>query len=93
MPTYTFKLKIEKEKSTLFLFENGVVKTEKEWLEGRDMGKRLFEAMEELLAKNHLQPEEVSDFMVDSEIPEYCTSARIAETVKRAYVFSAASLK
>jgi hypothetical protein len=89
---YIFHLRIEKEMSTLSLFENGVVKAKKEWPEGRDMGRRLFEAMEELLEKNNLKPEQVSDFMVDSKIPEYCTSVRIAETVKRAYVFGATSL-
>jgi tRNA A37 threonylcarbamoyladenosine modification protein TsaB len=92
MQTYTFKLNIKKEKSTLSLFENGVVKTEKEWPEGRDTGRRLFIAIAELLKKNHLQPEQINDFTVDSEMPENYTSARIAETVKRMYVFGVASL-
>lgn len=64
-----------------------------EWLEGRDMGKRLFEAITELLEKNNLKPKDVGDFVINSEVPENYTSARIAETVKRAYVFGVKNLQ
>lgn len=84
---YTFHLKIEKEKSKLSLLEDGEEKGAREWQEGRDMGRRLFEGIAGLLKENNLKPKEVSDFVVDSEMPEGYTSMRIAETVKRVYTF------
>jgi len=85
---YTFHLKIEKEKSKLSLLENGKEKASCEWPEGRDMGRRLFEGMAGLLKENNLQPQDVNDFVVDSEMPEGYTSMRIAETVKKVYAFA-----
>lgn len=65
----------------------------KEWPERRDMGRRLFGAIAELLEKNHLKPEQVSDFIVDSEMPDNYTSIRIAETVQKVYTFGVTSLR
>lgn len=90
---YIFKLKIEKEKFNLSLLKDGVAQMEKEWPEGQDMGKRLFEAIEKLISENNLKPEQVSDFVIDSEMPENYTSVRIAETVKKAYVFGVNNLQ
>ncbi len=89
---YTFKLLVGKEKTKLALFNESKETDSIEWTEGRDMGKRLLQAIEELLKKNHLQPEDVSDFAVTSEVSENYTSVRIAETVQKTYMFSAASL-
>jgi len=85
---YTFKLVITKKRSILALLKDGGVLAEKSWQEGRDMGRRLFEGMEELLKENDLKPIDVSDFVVDSEMPEGYTSMRIAETVKKVYQFA-----
>lgn len=82
-----FRLKVEKEKSKLSLLDGGKETASREWQEGRDMGRRLFEGIAQLLKENNLQPTEVSDFVVDSEMPENYTSVRIAETVKRVYAF------
>jgi tRNA A37 threonylcarbamoyladenosine modification protein TsaB len=91
--SYTFKLFIEKEKSKLSLRDGDKEVAAEEWPEDRDMGRRLFEAIKELLEKNHLQPEQVSDFVVDSEMPDNYTSMRIAETVKKVYAFGATFLR
>jgi tRNA A37 threonylcarbamoyladenosine modification protein TsaB len=84
---YVFKLELHKESSTLSLSKDGAVVKEKTWPEGRDMGKRLFESLAELLKEEGIKPEEVSDFLVESELPEVYTSTRIAETVKKVYAF------
>lgn len=89
---YAFHLKIEKEKSALSLMKAGAVMASREWPEERDMGRRLFEAIAELLEKNHLEPEQVSDFVVASAMPDNYTSMRIAETVKKVYAFGIASV-
>lgn len=90
---YTFHLKIEKEKSSLSLMKEGDVTAVKEWSEDRDMGRRLFQAIAELLAENNLSPEQVSDFIVESEMPDNYTSMRIAETVKKVYAFGVTFLR
>lgn len=89
---YTFKLVITKEQSKLSLLKDEQVLAEKKWNEGRDMGRRLFEGIAELLKENDLKAEDVSDFVVDSEMPENYTSMRIAETVKKVYAFGVARL-
>lgn len=84
---YTFRLKLEKEKSKLSLLSDGKEVAAREWPEARDMGARLFEAMPELLKEQNLKPEAVEDFVVESELPDVYTSSRIAETVKKVYSF------
>lgn len=88
---YTFKLTITKDQSKLLLLEDGKKKASREWQEGRDMGRRLFEGIAGLLKENNLKAEEVSDFVVDSDMPEGFTSMRIAETVKKVYAFAVKS--
>ncbi|MDP3957792.1 MAG: hypothetical protein Q8Q10_04835 [bacterium] len=85
---YIFKLVITKEQSKLTLLKDEQVLAEKKWQEGRDMGRRLFEGIAGLLKENNLQPQEVSDFVVDSDMPEGYTSMRIAETVRKVYEFA-----
>lgn len=89
---HTFHLKIEKEKSHLSLMKDDNALAAEEWPEDRDMGRRLFTAIAELLEQNSLKPEQVSDFIVDSEMPDNYTSMRIAETVKKVYAFGATLL-
>ena len=88
---YTLHLKIEKEKSRLSLLEDGKEVAGKEWQEGRDMGRRLFEGIVSLLKENNLKPTDVSDFVVNGDMPEGYTSMRIAETVRKVYTFGVAS--
>ncbi len=87
MSMHTFHLKIEKEKSSLSLMQGSEAVAVREWPEERDMGRRLFQAIAELLKENNLKSEQVNDFIVDSEMPDNYTSMRIAETVKKVYTF------
>lgn len=88
---YIFKLKIEKDKSSLTLVKDGMMRASREWGESRDMGRQLFQAIDELLAEQGIGPEEVASFEIDSDMPDGYTSMRIAETVKRTYMFAAQS--
>lgn len=85
--TCAFFLNIKKEKSRLTLIEDGAVLAVREWPEARDMGRQLFAAIGALLAERGLEPGEIADFSVQSDLPDTCTSARIAETVARVYTF------
>lgn len=84
---YTFKLKLEKTKSELLLLEDGEIRAIRSWPEARDMGTKVFEAMGEILGEAGLRPDEVSDCVVESELPDVYTSTRIAETLKKVYAF------
>ncbi|MDO8565911.1 MAG: hypothetical protein Q7S04_01860 [Candidatus Moranbacteria bacterium] len=87
---YFFELKITKEQSALVLKCSEEILGKKEWQEGRDMGRRLFEGIAELLKESNLKPIDVSDFVVETDMPEGYTSMRIAETVKKVYAFGVA---
>jgi hypothetical protein len=82
---YALRLRIGKAGSSLDLLENGIVRLSREWKESRDMGAHLFQAVVDLLVEAGLQPEEVSGFFVETDVPEAYTSYRIAETVRRVY--------
>lgn len=84
---YTFTLILTKEQSTLSLRKDGVVVGEQSWPEARDMGERLFVAIDSLLKEQGLDPEAVGDLVIESELPGTYTSMRIAETVKKVYTF------
>ena len=85
--TYEFVLTVGKTASRLALLRDGGEAAVEEWVEGRDMGRRLFEAIDALLTKEGLKATDVTKFTVDSQIPEVYTSSRIAETVANVYTF------
>lgn len=85
--TYLLTLTVEKETSRLALFQNGVERATRTWSESRDMGRRVFESIEEVLQETGIKPEDVASFQVVSELPDSSTSRRIAETVARVYTF------
>lgn len=87
---YVFSLHIAKESSTLSILKNGDVSDVRSWPEQRDMGRKLFEAIDVLLQTCGLAPAQVSDFIIESDLPEHATSLRIAETVKKVYAFGVA---
>jgi len=84
---YIFSLHLQKESSKLTLLKDGEKKSERSWPEARDMGTQLFRAIAGILKEHNLKPEDVGDFIVESELPDVYTSARIAETIKKVYAF------
>ncbi len=84
---YLLVLTVEKEQSQLVLLQNGVERARRDWEESRDMGRRAFESIEEVLHETGIGPEEVASFQVISELPDSSTSRRIAETVASVYTF------
>lgn len=90
---YTFALHLQKESSKLTLLQDGEKKSERSWPEARDMGAQLFRSIAEVLKEQDLKPEDISDFVVESELPDVYTSSRIAETVKKVYSFGVAQIQ
>jgi len=84
---YRLIITVEKEQSRLALLEGGVERAAREWEESRDMGRRVFESIEEVLKEASVTPEDIASFQVISELPDSSTSRRIAETVARVYTF------
>jgi hypothetical protein len=72
--TYRLVLTVEKEQSVLVLFEGGVERARRDWEESRDMGRRAFESIEEVLHEAGIGPQEVLSFQVISELPDASTS-------------------
>ncbi len=89
---YRLVLTVEKEQSALVLFEGGVERARRDWEESRDMGRRAFESIEEVLREVGTNPKEVVSFQVISELPDASTSRRIAETVASVYTFGVQGL-
>lgn len=87
--TRIFKLIVEKEKSQLTLFEDDGEVAAREWEEGRDMGRRLFESIDAVLKERRLEPTDVPDFIVETDVSDNFTSVKIAETVAETYRFAA----
>ena len=86
--TRIFKLTVEEEKSRLVLIEDGAEQTLREWEEGRDMGRRLFESIDGILKERGFKSTDVSDFIVETDVSDNFTSVKIAETVAETYNFA-----
>lgn len=84
-----FRLTVEKERSRLVLVEDDREVVAREWEEGRDMGRRLFESIDGILRERKLEPTDVSDFVVETDVSDNFTSVKIAETVAETYRFAA----
>ena len=87
----SFNLKVEKERSKLTLLEDGREAASRGWEEGRDMGRRLFESIDGILKERELEPADVSDFIVETDVSDNFTSVKIAETVAKTYRFAVTS--
>lgn len=86
---HSFKLHIGEKRSRLILLKDGQERVSREWEESRDMGRRLFEAIEEILSEAGVQPTDVKDFDVDTDVSDNLTSVKIAQTVAATYEFGA----
>jgi tRNA A37 threonylcarbamoyladenosine modification protein TsaB len=84
----TFRLKVEKEKSRLALFDDEREIAAKEWPESRDMGRQLFQTIDVLLSERGLKPGDVDHFEVDTDVSDNFTSVKIANIVARTYEFA-----
>jgi hypothetical protein len=85
--TYTLRLTVNQESSTLKLCRGEEVVIEKSWPEERDMGKQLLGVLKAILDESGIRPEEVGEFVIDGDAQENFTSRRIAETVRNVYTF------
>jgi tRNA A37 threonylcarbamoyladenosine modification protein TsaB len=58
------------------------------FLEERNLSEKLLPTIDKLLKKNKLQPEDMADFQVVSDLGENYTTFRIAKTVAEAFKFA-----
>lgn len=85
---YSFLLTLTKTDAKLELLQEGMVIAEKSWQESRDMGRQLFEAIQNLLTENGLGPVDVDKFELHTEVSDNFTSVKIAETVSQMYTWA-----
>ncbi|TXH07374.1 MAG: hypothetical protein E6Q06_03220 [Candidatus Moraniibacteriota bacterium] len=85
---YSFLLTLTKTDARLVLMRDGEAVAEKSWAESRDLGRQLFQGIEALLSENDLNPEDVTDFRLETDVSENFTSVKIAETVAKVYTWA-----
>jgi hypothetical protein len=70
---YSFLLTLTKTDAKLVLMKDGGVVAEKSWTESRDLGRQLFEGIDTLLSENDLNPQDVSDFRLETAVSDNFT--------------------
>jgi len=90
---HSFELRIRKEVSVLVLLRDGAEAVVREWPETRDMGQRLFAAIDGILEEAGLAPESIGSFDVVTDIPDSFTSVKIGMSVANAWVFGSESMR
>jgi tRNA A37 threonylcarbamoyladenosine modification protein TsaB len=58
------------------------------FLEERNLAEKLLPTIDRLLKKNKLQPQDIQDFQVVSDLGENYTTFRLAKTVAEAFKFA-----
>lgn len=86
--SYSFLLTLTKTDARLVLLKDGMSVAEKSWAESRDLGRQLFQGIEALLSENNLNPEDVTDFRLETAVSDNFTSVKIAETVAGVYTWA-----
>ena len=90
---YSFLLILTKTDARLELMRDGEVLAEKSWAESRDLGRQLFQGIEVLLSENNLNPEDVTNFRLETAVSDNFTSVKIAETVAKVYTWAVSEAK
>lgn len=90
---YSFLLTLNKTDAKLELLQEDKVIAEKSWQESRDLGRQLFQGIETLLSANNLNPEDVTDFRLETAVSDNFTSVKIAETVAKVYTWAVSEEK
>lgn len=90
---YSFLLILTKTDARLELLRDGEIVAEKSWQESRDLGRQLFQGIETLLSENNLNPEDMTDFRLETGVSDNFTSVKIAETVARVYTWAVSEAK
>lgn len=85
---HSFELFVGKEASRLSLKKSGRELASRQWNEGRDMGRQLFESIDDILRERGLAPEDVGSFDVRTDVSDAFTSVKIAQTVAKTYCFA-----
>lgn len=70
---YSFLLTLSKTDARLQLLQDGEIVAEKTWAESRDLGRQLFEGIDMLLRENDLNPQDVTDFRLETGVSDNLT--------------------
>jgi tRNA A37 threonylcarbamoyladenosine modification protein TsaB len=81
-------LKIKSGQIRIILKDKKNILDELSFLEARNLSEKLLPMIEKLLKKNKLQPKDIEDFQVISDLGKNYTTFRIAKTVAEAFKFA-----
>lgn len=81
-------LEIKKGRIRVILKDKKNILDEMSFLEEKNLAEKLLPMIDKLLSKNKLQPGDIQDFQVLSDLGENFTTFRIAKTVAEAFKFA-----
>lgn len=81
-------LEIKEKKIKIILKDRKKILEELTFLEERNLSEKLLPTIDRLLKKNKLQPQDVKDFQLKSDLGGNYTTFRIAKTVAEAFKFA-----
>lgn len=90
---YSFLLTLTKTDARLELLKDGEQVALKNWAESRDMGRQLFQGIQSLLTEAGLDPAQVTDFRLDTDVSDNFMSVKIAQTVQQVFLFAVTNIK
>ena len=77
----TLTLLIVAKEITLILAENGKIVGKKNWTDQNDLSEKFFPQVDTLLKENNYTMTDIENFLLENNIPEGYTTARIAKTI------------
>jgi tRNA A37 threonylcarbamoyladenosine modification protein TsaB len=81
-------LEIKSGRIIIILKDKRSILEEVSFLEERNLSEKLLPTIDKLLKKNKLQPQDIQDFQVVSDLGENYTTYRLAKTVAEAFKFA-----
>jgi tRNA A37 threonylcarbamoyladenosine modification protein TsaB len=81
-------LKIKSGRIKIALKDKKNILDELSFLEARNLSEKLLPTIDKLLKKNKLQPKDIEDFQVISDLGKNYTTFRLAKTVAEAFKFA-----
>lgn len=77
----TLTLLIVAKEITLILTKKGKILGQKKWTDQNDLSEKFFPQVDTLLKENNYTMKDIEEFLLENNIPEGYTTARIAKTI------------
>jgi tRNA A37 threonylcarbamoyladenosine modification protein TsaB len=82
------KLSLNEKEVSLVLQDDNKIIDKKQWTDENNLLEKFFPILEEMLVHNDLTIESIDEFILDTNLPEGYTTARIAQTIIKTLKFA-----